>query len=176
MSEAITFLKGTMFDIYYMGRGYTNAGQYTEQGFKDENGTRITATTGSKLNNVISLISNANGGITKASGGYINGNFIPSARALTKEDIDEATGNTGSYNCTTYYNGLFAVPAGSNYAQTWLATASGSSLWAVMSSGIIGGNGPVSLGVRPVITIDSSVKYIFNSIDNNGISIWNINE
>ena len=102
-------------------------------------------------------------------------NEIPVVNALTLEDVDRLSGQTGVYNCSSYYTGLLAVPSGSNYAMTWLPSNSATFFHCVFNNGMIIGSGG-SLGIRPVVTLNSNTKYLCTTTDNNGISIWNINE
>lgn len=136
---------------------------YKEHGFKSSSGTTI----GNDISEIKALFKNAKG--TKIE------NEIPVVSALTLEDVDRLSGQTGVYDCSSYYTGLLAVPSGSNYAMTWLPSNSATFFHCVFNNGmIIGSGGP--LGIRPVVTLDANTKYIFTATDNNGVSTWNINE
>ena len=98
----------------------------------------------------------------------------PKVRSLTKEDIDTIYGSTTA-NSTSLtskkFNYLLAVPASSNYAYTWLASAASSShLWDVSSGGSVRSNYSNTRGVRPVVSLKSEVL----AVDKDAIGAWNI--
>ncbi len=136
---------------------------YKEHGFKSSNGTIIS----NDISEIKTLFKNAKG--TKIE------NEIPVVNALTLEDVDRLSGQTGVYDCSSYYTGLLAVPSGSNYAMTWLPSNSATFFHCVFNNGMIIGSGG-SLGIRLVVTLNSNTKYLCTTTDNNGISTWNINE
>lgn len=108
-------------------------------------------------------------------GGIVEGNPV----ALTRGDIMSATmGYSGPY--AGYKFGLFAVPAGEQYAQLWFGDR-----WGPKYLNYMNNDGTVEncnnsdkameeLGLRPTVTLKSTVKYALKSTDSNGISTWDI--
>ena len=92
-------------------------------------------------------------------------------RTIKAEDIYGITGLSEMASGTTMdlsnskYNNLFAN--GSTY---WIAAANGSSLWNVQTDGSVSSNVASELGIRPVVTLKSSVKT--SGFD--GMGRWNI--
>ena len=92
-------------------------------------------------------------------------------RTIKAEDIYDITGLSAMASGTTMdlsnskYNNLFVN--GSTY---WIANANGSSLWNIQTDGSVSSNVTSELGIRPVVTLKSSVKT--SGYDNTGR--WNI--
>ena len=111
-------------------------------------------------------------------------NFTDKVQSLTKDDVDEVIGSISSNS--TYVNGeeygeLLALPCKdgtSEYAWTWLASKVDSddmTLWYVYSGGYVYfrqfGN---VLGVRPVVTLNSNVKFSEATTKINDTTTWDI--
>ncbi len=102
-------------------------------------------------------------------------------QALTKEDIDAVVGYTtgGETDVSDLqYADLLAVPCkgdnSSNYAETWLATSNGNYLWLVGENGKLACYANIVIGVRPVVSLKSSVKFTPASKKINNTTTWKI--
>lgn len=94
---------------------------------------------------------------------------MPKVRAMTKKDLDRVYGSTTSssaYVTAEKFGNLLAIPTASminstskSYVYYWLASANSGSLWAVSGYGsVYGTNGSYWNGVRPVVSLKSTVK------------------
>ena len=148
--------------LFNWGGSGTNPGFISEVGFKDNLGNRVS------IGSVYSLLSGANGGCLDGT-----------IRNLTKTDITSiASGNNGPYLNFKY--GLISVPSGNECAQLWLGDKGGGTYLQYMKN-----DGTVNicndssmnsyeLGIRPVVTLKSTIKYSLNNINSNGIATWDI--
>ena len=101
---------------------------------------------------------------------------VVTVRALTTEDICSVTGlseiTSGTDLSNEKYDGLFAN--GSTY---WIASANGNSLLNVQSNGNVSSSTASELGIRPVVTLKSSVKTSgFDSTGRWNIEVANLQE
>ena len=110
----------------------------------------------------------------------INGK--PNVRSMIKDDVEGVYGSEPEYNYPIDDDkNLLLIPCRKNdetvFAETWLASGNGNDyLRLIISDGCYydNDNGGVVAGVRPVVTLETNVKFTKVNSDTNGTTTWNI--
>ena len=165
-NTAVVYLSKQFFDIYLNKDQTPLRGQFTCHGFKNSNG--VVVNIDNNNTELINLFNNAKG--TAPSGNKV--------RALQKQDIDRSTGQSGNYDYSSYYNGLFKPESlGSECTPCWLANAgvTDGQLVCISKNGSSVSEGAnVSMGLRLVVTLDSNNSYTKSSTNINETQAWDI--
>ncbi len=117
-------------------------------------------------------------------------NGKPDVQSMTKDDLDavykEITKEEQETSSRTYVNGtefkeLLAIPCKENksdkYATTWLDSAFNDlDLWVVHYYGYVSDGTFNAYGVRPIVSLESNVKFTPASSNENETTTWNISK